>query len=303
MVESTVNFEPIPQLNRGDADVFLWVLHNKATYTEPVLDPWFNSTYSDQLNGGQVWRSSKAASVLGCTEQYQFCGHGNCTNLGPISDLNPEALSGLGLNPNQRATIDVLWQSAVFARLHYLSFTLQDNILLAKDHVFGGWEMSTGLPDYQWEMEVQNLFNLSLATLQYLVYAHAAPSDISITTNTTYFQHIVKENTTEALHICKNQRIRTTTYYSFNVAGLLIILAGGSFIIILSYLVPTVISRWLLVRAGGSGMYRRKEYISHDAIQLLCIALERSGIGPWIKKGDVSVPKNLSQKFTLPWLV
>jgi hypothetical protein len=82
-------FEPIPELNRTDADVTVWVLHNRVSYTDTVLDPWFKSTTNFSLGTANLWRADMTLAVLGCTEQYQFCNTDQkCTKLGPLQAMN-----------------------------------------------------------------------------------------------------------------------------------------------------------------------------------------------------------------------
>lgn len=63
-------FDPVPEFNRTDADVSLWVLRNRAYYPGEGLDPFFKATtpYSD--GALQLYKSDSTVNVLVCTELY-----------------------------------------------------------------------------------------------------------------------------------------------------------------------------------------------------------------------------------------
>jgi hypothetical protein len=146
-------FEPIPELNRTDGDVTLWALHNRALYTDAVLDPWFKSTTNITFGAANLSKADMTLSVLGCVEQYQFCNtEKNCTKLGPLQGMNREEVVKIGYNPTQLATFDLVWAMVFGMRLFNIIFFLQDNVLLAKDKTYGDFSLSPVLPENQWQI-------------------------------------------------------------------------------------------------------------------------------------------------------
>lgn len=98
-------WEPIPELNRTDADVTLFYLaHNSMVYLSPSNDPWIKA--SDPLNGTDSFYGNPLTSLMGCIDQYQICDPNRpretgCSKLGSMLQV-PGA--NLGLNLHQLAT-------------------------------------------------------------------------------------------------------------------------------------------------------------------------------------------------------
>lgn len=304
--EPSSNFEPIPVFNLIDADVSIWCLRNRAIYTDQVNDPWFRATSLYTTVPSRLWKADDTISAIGCTEQYSFCNtHSNCTKLNGLFKTRDVATQ-LGYNKMQKAVFDLLWNAMFATRLLYATFVLEDNMLLARDQVFGSYRVSTSLPDNQWQLEVQNAYNISLAVLQDFPTLHASPPQIQITPNSTYDQYIIPNNaTTEGIHLCQNQKIRSSTYYSFSVVGLAIIILGGSLIILLSNLIPVIVAL-LLKRRAQQGKTRcwkkQEEWEMNDVLQLQRIALERYGVRPWKVDGEVPTLTEDLREFKVPWL-
>ena len=199
----------------------------------------------------------------------------------------------------------MLWHAAWSTRLAFLTFSLEENLLLAKDQLFGHYRVSTSLPDNQWQLELQNAYNTSLALLQFWFNYHAYPPRIRVTPNSTYDQYVTQANTNEEVHICHNQKIRSSTYYSFSVVGLAIIILGGSAVILLSNLIPLTVQLWRKrkARQGNADAWRKQEeWALTDVLQLHRIALERYGLWPWKVDGEVPLLTGYSRQFKLPWL-
>lgn len=74
-VDKSSSFSPIPQLQRTDADVTLVFLQNNVNYTARVDDMWFSATNRTPGSIGEdgLWVADDPISVMGCTEQHQFC--------------------------------------------------------------------------------------------------------------------------------------------------------------------------------------------------------------------------------------
>src|SRR5262245_23183337 len=75
-------FDPIPQLQRTDADTMLFFLTaHGIIFTKPVDDPWF-SAHRDGTQHGNIrnssqrfssWLQDEPLAVMGCAMQMQFC--------------------------------------------------------------------------------------------------------------------------------------------------------------------------------------------------------------------------------------
>jgi hypothetical protein len=175
---------------------------------------------------------------------------------------------------------------------------------VANNQLIPSLSLSAPLPPDQWIQEVRNLFNVSLAVLQFGTFV-AAPPQLQITPNSTYDMYIVPPNTTEEKNLCRNQKVRTSTHYSFNLFGLLIILILGFILIVLSNTVPSIVFRLQRNKTKSSVKLRREEWEKNDVLSVFSYALEKSGIGPWMTGGrhtEVPVLSEANLRFTLPWL-
>jgi hypothetical protein len=295
-------FSPIPELSRTDADVVILVLHNEASYIDSVSDPWFNATLKYQFGNASLWKSPVSASVMGCTEQYQFCNSTDCTTFSTLNQQMETAVSLLRFNKKQIATFKLLWTSARMSTLDIISITAQDNILLAKDHISGTHKISTALPDNQWQLEAQNFHNTSLALLQHHVINHASPENLPVTPNTTLSQYIHKEQEPAQQQLCKNQKVRKKGFYSFNVFGLAWILSIGTLIIIISFILPSTTSSIRNRRRNELARYRDWEWKANDPLVLLSLALEANNIRIWTSADDYGAAQNSEMAFALPWI-
>jgi hypothetical protein len=131
-------FRPIPELNRTDADVMLIGIHSRALYSNPVYDPVFKSTTSPGPSA-KYYSSDLTIGLIGCTEQYQFCnGHNKCSTPNALYSItNESVLEDLNYNPVQLATFETLSRTAYYMRLFSIQFMIDDNVLLAKDDLYG----------------------------------------------------------------------------------------------------------------------------------------------------------------------
>ena len=187
-------------------------------------------------------------------------------------------------------------------RINFLIFVLQEQVLLASSHEFGQYRASLELPTNQWQLEVENLFNVSLALLQLIGVLHVSPPEIQITSNTTYNMYITTPNTTEGKNLCNSQKILSSGQYSFSFFGLLFILVGGSLVIILSNAVPPLVRHWQAECRDERAQYRRHEWSANDVLHLQSIALDSRDISGWKMDADVPVLMKGVVQFKLPWV-
>lgn len=106
-------WQPIPKLNRTDADVSLYYLaHNSMVYLSPSFDPWISA--HAKLDGVDSYYGSPTTSLMGCIDQYQICDPNRpratgCSKLGSL--LQVPGIH-LGLNNHQIATAGRFMETA-----------------------------------------------------------------------------------------------------------------------------------------------------------------------------------------------
>lgn len=302
--DAFASFNPIPEFNRTDADVSLWFLRNRAYYTGEVQDPFFKATTPNLIGTLQLYKPDSTVNALACTEQYSFCNNTTCTTLDALIPITRDLVTELlGYNTAQLATFDLVWRWVWAMRVYFLVFILQDQILLASSQNFGTYRVSVELPTNQWQLEVGNLFNVSLAMLQLIGLEYVSPPEVQVTPNTTYDMYITTPNTTEGKNLCNSQKILSNGQYSFNFFGLMFILVGGSLVIVLSNAGPPLLARWQAKSSDERVQYRRREWTANDVLHLQSVAFDGRGIGPWTMDADVPVLMKGAIRFKLPWLL
>src|ERR1700760_3699148 len=156
-------------------------MENLVQYMSPVEnDPFFKAT--SRGNGSGIsplfYQADQSVAMLACTEQYQICNGNRCTSLDALSGLNASRMTDIGCNSRQLAVFEILYYISFTARLLSTVYGLQDTIFLANELVVSQWHVSPGLPNNQWQLEVGNIFNISLAVAQQMPLDHSAPGNI-----------------------------------------------------------------------------------------------------------------------------
>lgn len=260
---------------------------NDVTYATPVYDPWFNATKGPVLvntlaSNMTIYESGQPAKALGCTQRYQFCNpalptNTSCTPPLGIFEAAQTALSTLFPDPTSRDSFE--WSSRAIQNMangfHEVVTILGGGALLATDTLSAVGQ--AGLPDNQWELELENWFQFTLADLQRAVLDQATgPVDPKAAS----FHSPPK--TAGGRAVCINQKIRSDSYTSFNVLGLIIIFAVGGLIMLISLYLPLVTARIQRNR----NPYASLEWISNDTLQLQRLAHEAVGAGEWTNACD-----------------
>lgn len=180
------NFEPIPGLQRPNADTYVIFLSpNEVDFTQPTSDPWYNSSQTELVleegavasndssqddPGYRMLLADEPASPLGCIYREQWCIPGlpaqkNCTPLVGTSQMPMELSS---LVPDNATWNRIHWISGSMFRtqpiIYYVIFTLGGQSLTSR-FTFLGNTQGFVAPD-QWQQDVQYWNAITLAGIQ-----------------------------------------------------------------------------------------------------------------------------------------
>ena len=296
------DFVATGKFNRTDADVILIFLISNVFYSDAVHDLWFNSSdvLPDATNSPPLYyQTAPQVSVLGCTEQYQFCGSRNdmedCTSKQGREQIeNTLLLKDLDLNEAQLALASHLVRVLRSADLDRLTELLGATVLNATSNLALNNARSASLPDNQWQIEVIRFGQVGhIALRQVLIdFAAGQPSQ-------SWNSFVLSPEPDSILQsFCSAQKIYTTEYTSFNVLGLSIIFVVGGVLIILDLVLLLLVG--LLARlCGYTNPY--DPWLQDDPLHLQQRAFEQSGLGTW-QGQDTSVPvTEPGQKMRVPW--
>ena len=282
---STNQWHPIPELLVTDGDVtVLFLSSNDILFLNKTADPWYSAqTFYRYLPGIldnvpiPTYAHDDAVRALGCIERIQFCnpnvpGNSSCTpltgisqafQLGPLlwQDLTQKAYFNWSTSGIYSGMMNIFETTTIIG-----TAALQSRNTLAEGVQFL-------IPDNQWELEMETFFKVILASLQRIIIDQATgPAD------PTLLPDLARPNTIEEQKVCANQKIRSDSYTSINVVGLIIIFVVGWLIIVTSFALP-IITRRIQQRRNSS--YSSLEWISNDTLQLQRLAHEAVGAGTW----------------------
>lgn len=283
------DFTPIPDFAVPNADTTLIAVFSRLKYTGKSADPMFNiQNISTQFP--DFFTPTNDLSILGCTEQYQFCVENNkCTDLTGLYGIQQAVDGGsLTMTRRQQATFTVMWKAAWSMALQWACKILDDRVLLAQDWIFTSKsEFSSTLPDNQWELESFNLHNLSLAVFQRRINEYASPINLDIRPGVNSLEQMDTPTDPYLLDICKQQRIFSTEHISMNVLGISVILGVGSLLILLDWV---FIEQIFWFRSFTHHRLAKKaDWMSNGTLQLHRRVLETRATGPWVS-GDYQFP-------------
>jgi len=307
-------YSPIPDLRVDNADITLLLLGNMAWYRAPVEDAWFRATSPVHQTGARpagaatdaVWYPDHAVSVLGCTDQYEFC---NTTHCSPPDGRPLDGLAGRAdeiadkwfPNTQQKAMYYVLVKALWLTYLPRAVLMYGGSILLAQDSlVAGSVGVSGGLPADQWRAEVGNLAAAALAALQRFVVDFAAPPAVPVSTvlngtlPATAFVRAVDDDRGGSL--CGSVRVRDARFTNFSVAGVATVLALGATVTLVNALcVPGAVFA-LRRRLRLGGRFAEREWREAGLLRLQRTAFETHGVRPWEADGDGDVPTTMDER-------
>lgn len=239
---------PVSALNVANADISVaFLAQNSVQYLSLVSDPWFSANqlfnYSSPSDPLVLYGLDQEVNVMACIDQYQLCNPSSspytCTIVGSALDMQ-EGYLEIGLNDYQLSTALRLLYALRLTGTYVTVDSLGDTALFVRDHL-SGITLGGGLPDNQWQIEVQGWFETSLAKLQsYVVEWAANLADLGPS------GYIIAPSPAggaiglASLDMCSNQRIRNTgAYQSFSFLGLMIVIFV---IMILSWTVEPCVS-------------------------------------------------------------
>lgn len=306
---------PISALNLLNADVQVAFLSApEIHYAMAVKDAWFSAQkstsdityqYDDKVKLS-AFMQDEPASVMGCTQQYQYCNPHlpegqRCEPLRGLSDpRTADNLRKIFTTEDHLNTID--WVDTVWTSMAYSMSSIPQFIgasaLRARDALSNGF--SGPLPDDQWQLESEHWMKGMLSSVQdaYVTGANGLPESIED------FRQPPIANDTVAQNICRNQKIVSNAYSSFNVLGLSLILIFGVFITVLDMGLEPTVAWWQRrkytkqrsqddsthVNGKAHPLYGLLEWSQTNMLQLQRLAHEEAGYGEWSKcDGDVPV--------------
>ncbi|KAK4208610.1 hypothetical protein QBC37DRAFT_296323 [Rhypophila decipiens] len=273
-----------PELARPDADVALFlVVPGQIGYLGPVNDPVFSANRPAGTTGdaATVYLPDSIASVVACADQHQICNHPNpgpegimrCTPFNSragIMRLYP-TMADIGLNDMQRGITYTFLHTIRATDMSYSVAGRDAESLLASRTLFDG--VNVQLPDNQWTAEVSNWFSigmvrLQLALLEYvtgpaadLIHRDEQEMDGSATLTRLDGLERIYENT------CLLQKVGQfhlgEDYLTFNVLGLVLIVALGGLIVVSGLMLEVLVER--LPRRGW-GWKKREVWIQQDRL-------------------------------------
>jgi hypothetical protein len=291
-VESTAfgnsknNWIPIPELLVTDGDVIvLFLSSNNIWFLNKTADPWYSAQTSNEVLLENIpiplYAHDDAVRALGCRERFQFCnpnlpGNSSCT---PLTSSHQVFQLGFQLWQDLTQQAYFNWSTSFFNMgIDTTVSIIGTAALQSRSTLIGG--MQWFIPDNQWELEVENLFKVTLASLQRSVVDQAmGPADPAL------LPILRRPNTPEEQKVCANQKIRSDSYASINVLGLVIIFVVGGLIIVTSFALPIVVRRI----KQRQNPYSTLEWIVNDTLQLQRLAHEAVRSGTW-KDTDGNFP-------------
>ncbi|KAM7188767.1 hypothetical protein V8F33_010430 [Rhypophila sp. PSN 637] len=263
---------PVRELMRTDGDLQIVFLAAKGiTYFEPSDDDWYrankpggNITYETP-----IWVQDGPASPLACLEQYQFCNPSlpPGSNCAPLSGRTDAQLNAIPLFSQSKASEALLsWAEHGFDSLTSSVGGFPDKFgsisLHSRKYIQAS--IMPKLPSNQWQLDVSYRFATVLAILQRTVVTFAAgPSRI----NPDIERWIEPPHTPEERYICENQRIRSTSYSSFNVLSLGLIVGIGLLTVLVSYTLVPCIS-YVQENRKSKSSHSVVEWTTNETLQL-----------------------------------
>ena len=270
----------------------MFLASNAVEYRSPVLDPWFQATFPNNLTDTSGSNFTQYipdfwVGVLACADQFQFHNpaNGRSTPLTSRAGLVTTIENKLEFNDIQDATALSLFYSANYQQTVYSVYSQGPRALRASDSLDGSDVISPGLPKNQWQIEAAQFFSISMAKLQQMMVNYAAGPPHAYDGMV-----FVKGNET----LCGMQKIRGNNgFLSFSVLGVAIILILGGLFILVSLVLDPVVG--FVRQRFDWDDHKRLQWAVDEKLQLQRLAFEGAGQGRW-KGGVESIPTTLSSR-------
>ena len=260
-------FAPIQGLRQTSADTTLFFLSYAGRYLNPIHDPWFSATTPIEVDipvefARTQYVPDSMITTLGCTEQHQFCTpDGNCTPFEGLLQISGDTSFSAGLTARQNVTFDRMLRATYLASILKITNSLQATKapMLANTQVAtSDASVTLKLPDIQWQLELEHWHNVSMAHLQRTLVNWATGQIASDPRS-----QLVPAKSGPDAWFCRNLIVPSTVYQSFCVVWLSIILAAGTFVIVVSWTIEEIPSR---VQFRSQRMYTLRRIWDQDHI-------------------------------------
>jgi hypothetical protein len=271
-------FTPIPEITTPNADLTLLFLQmNDIRYAGKVYDQWFSAqtpTGLSAVSGAELYVRDAPARVLGCASKVQYCtssisSNKKCTEL-DFQDRAQHQAESIWSNKEQKFLFEWSIGKTNWPATGALPYILGGTMLIASRNLPVRW--MAPLPDNQWELEVEHLFQIKLAGMQHsYVTLAAGPSDPDML---QYWEHPSKP---EEKRACNQQKVRSDAFTSFSVFGLSIIIVVSALTIIISM----VLENLMECIYAKTNPFLSLEWRTMETLQLQRLAHETLGAGNW----------------------
>ncbi|TGJ88130.1 hypothetical protein E0Z10_g635 [Xylaria hypoxylon] len=287
---------PIDLISRQDGDVFvLFLLGNGVLFAQSSEDQWYRvapagsnlKAYgADDESDALLYFPLEPASPLACTAQYQFCnaGSGQCGPLAsridaiaaaaPYFDTTYADFQADNGRTERAARFIHFIKSAIMPNspsIDDLLTRLGPEALLSQRHLVTGWQYN--LEENQWQQDMSYLWDMMMANHQSaLLDAVYGPTDPEV------LEGWVNYTTPNLQKLCNNQKMRSTSYASFSLLGLVFIFLVGTLLTLASYIIEPLSS---VLHKKGYNQYGHLEWTTNSTLQLQRSAYEAAGRGTW----------------------
>lgn len=296
--DSTV--DPTKELRVNGSDLFIVGLRNAVSYIGRVDDPWFNATTMRTDLTPPTWIASNYLTFLGCNVQYQMCTRLGCSQPSGLSAISYTKEDNPDLSENELAVVQLVWKAIWGTQLHFSNLILRSALLLANNYIWAALNSAT-LPSNQWQNEMLNWHNVSLALLQRRIVEFASPVQVQVRPGVTSLNYVHPPQTSGLQDLCNGVRARKSGYSQFNMLGLMLTLVIGFVILVTQWSLPFIVGKYQ--HRNGKVAERKTEWDEMGVLQLLRRALEGWGVGPWRERIGVPMVVDAEQEFSFTGLI
>ncbi|KAI1737085.1 hypothetical protein F4680DRAFT_468324 [Xylaria scruposa] len=300
------NFQPIAELDRVDGDIIIVFLSgNGVLFREALDDDWYQATVpvnsDDSKDGSESalkYRPLNAASPMGCVQQMQWCNSAfprdrGCGPLSgtydaflgaaPLFNLTSDEVDAANSSrpiSSKASSARLIWPalavlSSPASSLDLVIANLGSRSLISQLLITNGVQWP--IPIDQWQDDVKHWWETALASVQ---------ATFAKMTMTSFSAPL----TNEEVKMCQSQKEKSTTYTSFSVLGLSLIILFGVVTIIISYILEPVF-QWLSKKRNFR-QHTHLEWVTNGALQLHRLAHdEEHSQSSWVRC-DEEIPIN-----------